>query len=55
LVEVHPNPLEARSDGEQSLSLEAFADLMTALRPFAAAADRSLTVPATAGVKESVA
>jgi 3-deoxy-7-phosphoheptulonate synthase len=55
LVEVHPNPLEARSDGEQSLSLDAFTELMVALRPFAAAANRSVTPPAADGAKESVA
>lgn len=42
LVEVHPCPEEAKSDGDQSLSLDAFADLMAVLRPFAEAAGRSL-------------
>jgi 3-deoxy-7-phosphoheptulonate synthase len=40
LVEVHPNPAEALSDGAQQLSLEGFADLMRDLRPFIAAAGR---------------
>jgi 3-deoxy-7-phosphoheptulonate synthase len=42
IVEVHPNPAEALSDGDQSLSLEAFEAMMRALRPFAAAAGRTL-------------
>jgi 3-deoxy-7-phosphoheptulonate synthase len=42
MVEVHPCPEEALSDGDQSLSLAAFGDLMTQLAPFAAAAGRSI-------------
>lgn len=37
LIEVHPNPAEAWSDGAQQLSLEGFAKLMQDLKPFAAA------------------
>jgi 3-deoxy-7-phosphoheptulonate synthase len=40
LIEVHPNPAEAWSDGAQQLSLELFAKLMHALRPFIQAAGR---------------
>jgi 3-deoxy-7-phosphoheptulonate synthase len=40
LIEVHPNPAEAWSDGAQQVSLEAFAQLMTELRPFITAAGR---------------
>lgn len=40
LVEVHPNPAEALSDGAQQLTLEAFARLMQEIRPFIAAAGR---------------
>ncbi len=40
LVEVHPNPAEAWSDGAQQLSLEAFKQLMAELQPFIAAAGR---------------
>ena len=40
LVEVHPNPAEALSDGAQQLTLEGFARLMTELKPFIAAAGR---------------
>ena len=46
LVEVHPAPATARSDGPQSLDLPAFAALMDRLRPFAAAAGRTLAVAA---------
>ena len=35
IVEVHPEPSRARSDGEQALDLEDFARLMTRLEPFA--------------------
>ena len=48
IVEVHPCPEQALSDGGQSLDPEAFADLMRNLRPFAEAAGRTLsTEPAT--------
>jgi 3-deoxy-7-phosphoheptulonate synthase len=43
IVEVHPNPERALSDGDQSLTLGAFADLMRRLAPFAEAAGRSLS------------
>ena len=33
MVEVHPNPEQALSDGEQSLTFEGFADLMASLGP----------------------
>jgi len=42
LVEVHPRPETALSDGEQSLSLDGFTELMRGLAPFAAAAGRTL-------------
>jgi 3-deoxy-7-phosphoheptulonate synthase len=45
MIEVHPDPECARSDGEQSLTPAAFADLMTRLGPFAAAAGRTLAAP----------
>ena len=44
IVEVHPRPATARSDGDQSLSLAGFADLMSGLAPFAAAAGRTLVL-----------
>ena len=40
LIEVHPNPAEAWSDGAQQVGLELFARLMKELRPFAEAAGR---------------
>ena len=40
LIEVHPNPAEAWSDGAQQVTLEGFAKLMDELKPFIAAAGR---------------
>lgn len=40
ILEVHPDPDRAVSDGRQSLTLEAFADLMQSLRRVAVAMDR---------------
>jgi 3-deoxy-7-phosphoheptulonate synthase len=42
LIEVHPNPAEAWSDGAQQVNLEIFERLMKELRPFAEAAGRTL-------------
>ena len=42
LIEVHPNPAEALSDGQQQVSLEVFAQLMKELRPLAEAVGRTL-------------
>jgi 3-deoxy-7-phosphoheptulonate synthase len=42
IVEVHPRPQEALSDGPQSLKLDRFAHLMADLRPLASAVGRSL-------------
>lgn len=42
MVEVHPVPENASSDGDQSLDFEGFDALMAGLRPFVAAAGRSL-------------
>jgi len=42
IVEVHPNPDRAKSDGAQSLFPEQFAQLMEALRLIAGAIDRNL-------------
>ncbi len=46
IVEVHPRPGEAMSDGDQSLTLEAFGAMMRMLAPFAQAAGRTLTADA---------
>jgi 3-deoxy-7-phosphoheptulonate synthase len=40
LIEVHPNPAEAWSDGAQQLTFDGFARLMEDLQPFIAAAGR---------------
>jgi 3-deoxy-7-phosphoheptulonate synthase len=40
IIEVHPNPAEAWSDGAQQVTLENFAKLMKELKPFIAAAGR---------------
>jgi len=40
LVEVHPNPAEALSDGQQQLDPSGFTDLVGGLRPYVAAAGR---------------
>jgi 3-deoxy-7-phosphoheptulonate synthase len=41
LIEVHPNPAEAWSDGAQQVTLEGFAKLMEDLKPFITAAGRT--------------
>jgi 3-deoxy-7-phosphoheptulonate synthase len=48
LIEVHPNPAHAMSDGPQSLTLANFDDLMAQLRPLAKAVGRALPAPALA-------
>jgi 3-deoxy-7-phosphoheptulonate synthase len=42
IVEVHPEPESATSDGDQSLDFDGFASLMRTLRPFVAAAGRTV-------------
>jgi 3-deoxy-7-phosphoheptulonate synthase len=42
IIETHPDPASARSDGDQSLTFDAFESLMRQLRPFAAAAGRTM-------------
>jgi 3-deoxy-7-phosphoheptulonate synthase len=53
VVEVHPCPEEALSDGDQSLTLEGFAELMRRIRPFAHAAGRTMAEPAVNAVREA--
>ena len=48
IVEVHPAPETALSDGDQSLAPAAFADLMRTLGAFAEAAGRTMPAPAGA-------
>jgi 3-deoxy-7-phosphoheptulonate synthase len=45
IIEVHPDPDRAVSDGRQSLTLEEFARLIHSLRRIAAAMDRSIAEP----------
>lgn len=52
LIEVHPDPESALSDGPQSLTFEMFSDLMARLRRLAESLDRRL---ATAPSQETVA
>jgi len=42
LIEVHPEPERALSDGAQSLTLEGFKEMMNSLRPVAQALGRDL-------------
>ena len=42
IIEVHPNPECALSDGDQSLAPSAFAEMMRSIRAFATAAGRTL-------------
>ena len=49
IIEVHPDPESALSDGDQSLNPGAFTALMDRIGAFAAAAGKSFEVPAVAG------
>lgn len=42
IIEVHPDPSRASSDGQQSLKPDKFANLMKSLKPIAKAVDRAL-------------
>jgi 3-deoxy-7-phosphoheptulonate synthase len=42
LIEVHPSPAEALSDGQQQISFDLFGDLVTELKPFLQAVNRQL-------------
>jgi 3-deoxy-7-phosphoheptulonate synthase len=53
IVEAHPCPEQALSDGDQSLTLENFADLMRRIRPFVEAAGRTLAEPRPEAVREA--
>jgi 3-deoxy-7-phosphoheptulonate synthase len=54
VVEVHPCPEQALSDGDQSLTPAAFATMMHSLRAFAAAAGRTMA-PAVPALAEAAA
>lgn len=45
LIEVHPDPETATSDGDQSLDFSEFEALMSSLRPFVAAVGRTMAEP----------
>jgi 3-deoxy-7-phosphoheptulonate synthase len=45
IVEVHPDPATALSDGAQSLTFDAFAEMMRVLSPLAEACGRQLEIP----------
>jgi len=49
IIEVHPDPESALSDGDQSLNPGAFSTLMDRIGAFAAAAGKTFEVPAVAG------
>ena len=49
IIEVHPDPESALSDGDQSLTLTAFDQLMDRLEPLVSAVGRSMGVAASAG------
>ena len=53
MVEVHPNPAKALSDGAQSLSFPMFAEMMSDLTKIARALGRKPCVSRDAAVKES--
>ncbi|MFI5232378.1 MAG: 3-deoxy-7-phosphoheptulonate synthase [Gemmatimonadales bacterium] len=50
IVETHPNPAAARSDGDQSLTFDAFEALVRQLRAFAMAAGRTMAIEPAAVV-----
>jgi 3-deoxy-7-phosphoheptulonate synthase len=53
VVEVHPDPEQALSDGDQSLTLAAFERMMRGLQPFAEAAGRELPLPGDVELREA--
>ncbi len=44
IIEVHPHPERALSDGSQSLKLDTFETLVRELRPIASAVGKTITV-----------
>jgi 3-deoxy-7-phosphoheptulonate synthase len=53
IVEVHPTPEEALSDGDQSLTLRAFAEMMERVSAFAEIVGRRVSRPADAAAREA--
>jgi 3-deoxy-7-phosphoheptulonate synthase len=54
IIEVHPSPVNAKSDGEQSLQPDAFTALMQQAALFAAAAGRSLRTSESMAARSAV-
>jgi 3-deoxy-7-phosphoheptulonate synthase len=56
IIEVHPDPANARSDGDQSLSFDEFGSLMDELRrlQFVRSGDATTAAPADAGTAEGI-
>ena len=54
IVEVHPDPAAALSDGAQSLTIEAFDRMMRMLVPLAATCGRQLEIPIEIGVRSTL-
>jgi 3-deoxy-7-phosphoheptulonate synthase len=54
LVEVHPHPEEAWSDGEQSLDFAEFDEMMASLDPYLALRSAALGEPAGASLMEAI-
>ena len=52
MIEVHPAPERARSDGAQSLYPEQFASLMREIREIASAIGREILEPRRVGVND---
>ncbi|MEM0962647.1 MAG: 3-deoxy-7-phosphoheptulonate synthase, partial [Bacteroidota bacterium] len=55
MIETHPNPPEALSDGPQSLYLDGFAKLMEQARPIAEAVGRTMPAPREVAAREAAA
>ena len=58
IVEVHPNPDQALSDGPQSLTLASFSDMMDGLRKLAEPQGKTVQdtqTPVPAGIRAGVA
>jgi 3-deoxy-7-phosphoheptulonate synthase len=51
LIEVHPNPAKAWSDGDQSLDFAEFDEMMASLNPYLALRELGLTTCASGGVR----
>jgi 3-deoxy-D-manno-octulosonic acid (KDO) 8-phosphate synthase len=54
LVEVHPNPAEALSDGQQQVDFASFKKLANALPPFLTATKKTWLKPSPQGTSEAV-